>query len=225
MPHIPDAQAGVKANVSISLIILKWGYNNPLPDLGSQHIVQLICRQTKSNKTNEACLWMRFLKVSYCWIASVSSLSDNDKMIYSETHSRPHDFISFVQHKKRSLGECSCCSFQYSYSEGGLKVRSHLLLLGENVICTIWRFVWIWRSSSWLHKFTVYTNRKMHGLCKMCFMQLYAIDRRQYGPFCLQTFAEILLLLHLQLLKWSIWLYYKLCKTIHSWIYFPKIGF
>lgn len=197
--------------------------NNPVPDLGSQHIVQLICRRTKSNKTNEAFLWMRFLKVSclwefphYFWIASVSSLSDNDKMIvmYSETHSRPHDFISFVQHKKRCLGECSCCSFQYSYSEWGLKVRSHLLLLWQNPvgICTIWSFVWIRRSSpsrvcshsSCLHKFTVFTNRKMHGLkvaCARCASYISMQLTVDNGPFCLQTFAEILLLLHCGALK------------------------
>ncbi len=174
--------------------------NNPFPDLGSQHIVQLIFCRTKSNKTNEAFLWMRFLKVScpwkfphYCWIASVSSLSDDDKMIvmYSETHSRPRDFISFVQHTKRSLGECSCCSFQYSYSEWGLKVRSHLLLLGE---------MSQEKSSRNLHNlefpkqillaFKLVTQiHRLHqqkdawfesDLCKMCFIHLYAINSRQW---------------------------------------------
>ncbi len=52
IPRFTEAQASVKANVSISLIILKLRYNNPVPDLGSQHIVQLICRRTKSNQTN-----------------------------------------------------------------------------------------------------------------------------------------------------------------------------
>lgn len=56
-------------------------------------------------------------------------LNENSVISHPHTTPNPYDCLFSVEHKRKYLTECSCCSFQYNGSEWGQRQLSSQIFL------------------------------------------------------------------------------------------------